>query len=172
MFGLTLFSNVSRVAGLAAMCVAMCLMVYMVLHISVEITLRSFFDASTYSMDEYVGYAVGAMTFLALADTFREGKHIRVGLLHTRLNARMAKVVEVLCILFTFGISLFLVRFIWRMLVRDYQRGSVSPTMNETPMWLIDGVIFVGLALFMIQLAASLVDVLKNTYLPEISQGD
>ncbi|WP_417209545.1 TRAP transporter small permease subunit [Antarctobacter sp.] len=150
----------------------MALLVYMVLHVSLEIVMRAFFATSTYSMDEYVGYAVGAMTFMALADTFRERKHIRVGLILARLRGRAAATVEVICILLTFGITVFLARFIWRMLARDFHRGSVSPTVNETPLWMIDAVIFAGLVLFMIQLIASLLDVLRNGQPLETAQGD
>jgi TRAP-type mannitol/chloroaromatic compound transport system permease small subunit len=60
-----------------------------------------------------------------------------------------------LCITFTFGITLFLARYIWRTLARDFTRGTVSPTLTETPIWLIDGAIFVGLMLFLAQLLSS-----------------
>ena len=33
---------------------------------------RTVLDSSTYSLDEFVGYAVGAMTFLVLAILFKE----------------------------------------------------------------------------------------------------
>lgn len=169
---LTIFMKINRYAGAAAMTISMFLLIYMVLHISLEIVLRAFFSLSTFSMDEFVGYAVGAMTFLALSDTFRERKHIRVGIMLNLVRGRMAVLIETLCILLTFGMTVFLARFIWRMLARDFQRGSVSPTMNEVPVWLLDGVIFLGLALFMIQLIASLIDTLQHGYRPEAAQGD
>lgn len=172
MIALGIFKWVNRGLGNAAMGVAMALLVYMVLHISVEIVLRAFFASSTYSMDEYVGYAVGAMSFLSLAYTFRARKHIRVGLVLSRLKGVAATTVEITCILCTFGITVFLARFIWRMLVRDFERGSVSPTIMETPLWLIDGVIFLGLVLFMLQLIVSLVETLQYGYRPEDAQGD
>ena len=46
--------------------VAAFLLVYMVCHILIEIFFRTVLDSSTYSLDEFVGYAVGAMTFLSL----------------------------------------------------------------------------------------------------------
>lgn len=169
---LRIFNWLNRTAGNAAMAVASLLLVYMVLHILVEIVLRAFFASSTYSMDEYVGYSVGAMTFLALAHTFRSGRHIRVSLLISRLSGRLAVAVEALCILFTFAITMFLTRFIWRMLERDFARGSVSPTFNETPLWIIDAAIFAGLVLFLIQLAASLVQTLQTGATIKAPQAD
>lgn len=154
------------------MALAMLLLVYMVFHVTLEIILRAFFDSSTFTMDEYVGYAVGAMTFLALSDTFRARRHIRVNLLLIRLKGRVADAVEAFCILLTFAVSTFLAGFIWRMLARDFERGSTSPTVNQTPLWLIDAVIFAGLVLFLIQLTAAFFQTFIYGYQPEADQGD
>lgn len=153
---------IADVSGKCAMAVAMLLLVYMVLHILLEIVLRTFFATSTYAMDEFVGYAVGTMTFLALADSFRNRAHIRVGLLLSRLPARAAVVVEVICIALTFAITAFIARYLWRMLVRDFERGSVSPTLNEVPVWIVDAALLTGLVLFLVQLIASLLKTLTT----------
>ena len=149
------FVKVNDIAGNLAVWISAALLVYIVCHISVEIVLRSFFATSTFSMDEFVGYAIGSMTFLSLAHTFRHRKHIRVSILQSFIKGRAAIAVELICIAFTFGITLFLARYIWRTLARDFTRGTVSPTLTETPIWLIDNAIFIGLILFMTQLLAS-----------------
>jgi TRAP-type C4-dicarboxylate transport system permease small subunit len=147
--------KINDTAGNLAVWVACGLLVYMVGHITAEIIMRSFFASSTFSMDEFVGYAIGSMTFLSLAHTFRNRKHIRVNILQSFVRGRVAIAVELLCIAFTFGITLFLARYIWRTLARDFNRGTVSPTLTETPIWLIDSAIFIGLVLFLSQLLAS-----------------
>ena len=149
------FVKVNDIAGNLAVWISAALLVYIVCHISVEIVLRSVFATSTFSMDEFVGYAIGSMTFLSLAHTFRHRKHIRVSILQSFIKGRAAIAVELICIAFTFGITLFLARYIWRTLARDFTRGTVSPTLTETPIWLIDSAIFIGLILFMTQLLAS-----------------
>ena len=149
------FVKVNDIAGNLAVWISAALLVYIVCHISVEIVLRSFFATSTFSMDEFVGYAIGSMTFLSLAHTFRHRKHIRVSILQSFIKGRAAIAIELICIAFTFGITLFLARYIWRTLARDFTRGTVSPTLTETPIWLIDSTIFIGLILFMTQLLAS-----------------
>jgi TRAP-type C4-dicarboxylate transport system permease small subunit len=149
------FVKVNDIAGNLAVWISAALLVYIVCHISVEIVLRSFFATSTFSMDEFVGYAIGSMTFLSLAHTFRHRKHIRVSILQSFIKGRAAIAIELICIAFTFGITLFLARYIWRTLARDFTRGTVSPTLTETPIWLIDSAIFIGLILFMTQLLAS-----------------
>ena len=156
------FVKVNDLAGNAAVMIAAALLVYIVGHITVEIAMRGLFSTSTFSMDEFVGYAIGSMTFLSLAHTFRYRKHIRVSILQSFVRGRAALAVELLCIAFTFGITLFLARYIWRTLARDFSRGTVSPTLTETPIWLIDGVIFLGLVLFLSQLLASAFLVVKD----------
>ena len=147
--------RVNDIVGNLAIWISAGLLVYIVCHISLEIVMRSFFSASTFSMDEFVGYAIGSMTFLSLAHTFRHRKHIRVSILQSFIKGRTEIVVELLCITFTFGITLFLARYIWRTLARDFFRGTVSPTLTETPIWLIDSAIFIGLVLFLLQLLTS-----------------
>lgn len=150
-----IFVKVNDFAGNLAVWISAGLLVYIVCHITVEIVLRSFFATSTFSMDEFVGYAIGSMTFLSLAHTFRHRKHIRVSILQSFIKGRAVIAVELLCITFTFGITLFLARYIWRTLARDFSRGTVSPTLTETPIWLIDSAIFIGLVLFLAQLISS-----------------
>lgn len=148
--------------GTLAIWVSGLLLVYVVGHVSVEIVARSFFDVSTHSMDEFVGYAVGAMTFLSLAYTFRERKHIRVSILQSFVRGRAAIAVEVICIVLTFAMTAFLARYIFRTFARDWNRGTVSPTLTETPIWIIDGVILLGLILFLLQLLTSLVLTIRD----------
>ena len=42
------------------------LLVYIVIHVNLEIVLRSFFGSSTNSMGEFVGYAIGALAIWTL----------------------------------------------------------------------------------------------------------
>jgi len=148
--------------GTAAIWVSGLLLMYVVGHVSIEIIARSFFDFSTHSMDEFVGYAVGAMTFLALANTFRVRKHVRVSILQSFIRGRLATFAEVVCIVLTFAITAFLARYVFRTLARDWNRGTVSPTLTETPVWIIDSVIFIGLVLFLLQLVTSLFLVVRD----------
>lgn len=150
-----IFVKINNAAGKAGLWVSSLLLVYIVAHISVEIVMRSFFDASTYSMDEFVGYSIGAMTFLSMSHTLRSRRHVRVSILQSLVKGRAAIAVELICLALTFGVALFLARYIWRTLARDFTRGTVSPSIMETPIWIIDAAIFTGLALFMMQILAS-----------------
>jgi TRAP-type C4-dicarboxylate transport system permease small subunit len=154
------------------MAVAAILMVYMVIHIDVEIILRNFFGKSTNSMNEFVGYATGAMTFLALAHTFVRRKHVRVSLIRRFLPSSAAVAVELICIASTFLVFLFMTWYVWGILARDFLRGSVSPTLTETPTWYIAAAVFVGLVFFLVQLVSSAIDTMINGVPEEQTEGD
>lgn len=152
--------------------VSAALLVYVVVHVDVEIVMRNFFGKSTNSMNEYVGYALGAMTFLALSHTFRSRKHIRVSLTRTFTSGRIAVAVELICLTLTFVIMAFLTSNIWNTLFRDFKRGSVSPTMTETPTWYIDAAIFIGLIFLLIQIFSSALVVISEGVPEDSFEGD
>jgi len=132
--------------------IAAALLVYMVVHILVEIVARTGFDSSTYSLDEFVGYAIASMTFLSLGHTFNSGKLIRVNILTNAISGLFSLVVELICIAFTFSVILFFARYVWRSLHRNWERGTISPTLTETPIWIVESIFFFGLCIFLLQM--------------------
>ncbi|AEI04044.1 TRAP transport system, small permease protein [Afipia carboxidovorans OM5] len=141
---------VSRLSGI----LAGLLLVAMVGHIMVEIILRSFFGSSTYVLDEFVGYGVGAVTFLSLGYTLEHGELIRVNLLLSRLGARGRRFVELGASLTCLAVLTFISWFVFLRVFRHVSRGTVSSTLAEVPMWIPEGAILLGLSLFWIQMFA------------------
>lgn len=143
-------TTLNRIAGgLAAI-----ILVYIFLHIIVEIVLRSFFNSSTFVLDEFVGYAVAAMTFLSLGYALNSGSLIRVDLMVGRLAGRPRRWAELFCLAVSFGISGFCAWWVGRDALRNWTRGSVSESIAEVPLWLPVGAVWLGLVLLMIQLLA------------------
>lgn len=147
---------VSKFAGR----VSAAILVAMVAHVILEIALRGFFHTSTFVLDEYVGYGVAAMTYLSLAYAFEEGSLIRVNLVLVRLRGRLRRIVEYFCVVATLGVTVFVAAFFWRSVKRNWDRGAVSESMAETPLWIPEALVFVGLALFAVQLLAYLLRLL------------
>ena len=145
-------SGISRGAAV----VAAALLVLMVLHILLEIVLRSFFASSTFVLDEFVGYGVAAMTFLALGYALEEGALIRVQLLLARSPPPARRGLEVLGAGLTLALSLFLIAYFWKSVSRNWSRGAVSQSIAEVPLWLPEGLVLLGLVLFALQLLAYL----------------
>ena len=130
------------------------LLVLMVCHILLEIVLRAFFDTSTFVLDEFIGYGVAAMTFLTLAYALEEGSLIRVNILLTHTCGRIRQGLELICISSTLVLSSYLLYYFFRNWKRDWDRGAVSESIAEIPMWIPEGFVVIGLALFTLQLFA------------------
>ncbi len=136
----------------------------MTLHILLEIVLRTFFDASTFIMDEMVGYGVAAVTFIGLGHSLDFGALIRVNLLLNRLGdtGLARRVVEVVCILsaqFVVGVAIW---FFGKNVIRNYERGYLSQTISEIPTWIPQALVLVGLIIFALQMLAYLLKVLAG----------
>lgn len=146
------------------------LLVSMVGLILYEIFLRSALGTSTFVMDEFVGYGVATMTFLAFAATLRDGVFIRVNLILARLGPRARRAVEVIsCLtgtaLFSF-LSFYFLRIVWT----DFKRGTVSNSIMEVPLWIPQAAMAAGLVIFVLQFAALTVAVLLGAPINEQSE--
>ena len=142
--------TVSRFAAYvsALICVSMLVLIL------VEIVLRSFFDTSTFLMDEFVGYGVGAVAFLALGYSLESGALIRVNLLLRRLSGRVRQSVEVLCTFATLTAMAVPIWFFWLSIMRHYKRGYTSGTYADVPAYIPESIMLIGMVLFWIQLLA------------------
>ena len=136
---------------------ACAILVGMVGHILVEIVLRTLFDSSTYVLDEFVGYGVAATTFLALGYSLEQGTLIRVNLLLGRLEGATLRVFEAGAALAALFVVAVLIRFFWQGVSRSWERGRVSSSIAEVPMWIPEGLVLLGLGIFWLQLLAYLV---------------
>lgn len=137
------------------------LLVLMVVHILVEIVLRSFFASSTFVLDEFVGYGVAAMTFLSLGYALEAGALIRVQLVLTRSAAPVRRSLEIVGAGLTLALSLFLVAHFWTSVSRNWSRGAVSQSIAEVPLWIPEGLVLLGLTLFALQMLAHLLRLLS-----------
>lgn len=141
--------------------VAATLLVLMVLHILLEIALRSFFASSTFVLDEFVGYGVAAMTFLSLGYALETDSLIRVQLLLGRSAPPVRRRLEILAAGLTLALTLFLIAYFWRSFARNWSRGAVSQSIAEVPLWIPEGLVLLGVVLFALQLFAHLLRLLQ-----------
>jgi len=130
------------------------ILIGMVGHVLFEIVLRTFFSTSTFVLSEFVGYGVAAVTFLSLGYALEHGSLIRVNLLIGRFQGRTLRVFECLSALGALFVVSVLIRFFWISVERNWVRGRVSSSIAEVPMWIPEGLVLVGLAVFWLQLVA------------------
>lgn len=125
---------------------------YMTFHIILEIILR-IFGTSTYVLEEFIGYATSAITFLGLAYSMEKKSLVRVGLVIDRVKGFWKWLFEISCLIATLFISsMLLYYFVIRIFWRDIKRGTVSGSIAEIPLWIPESIAFFGICLFILQL--------------------
>lgn len=140
-----------RIARGAA-AIAALILILMIGHILLEIILRSFFDTSTFVLDEFVGYAVASMTFLTLAYALNEGALIRVNLLIGNLQGAPRRWLEIGTSSLVLVLFSYILYFFFKTWKRDWDRNAVSGSIAEVPLWIPEGIVLIGLFLFVLQL--------------------
>ncbi|GED21758.1 TRAP transporter small permease [Halomonas halmophila] len=131
----------------------MLLIIYMLGHILLEIGMR-LFGRSTFVLDEFIGYSVAAMTFLSLPYALEQGGLIRVSLVLERFPEHLRWPFELFASVSTLLVFGWLAHF-WTIAVqRSFARGIVSQTLAETPLWIPQGAVLVGLYLLCLILVA------------------
>lgn len=125
-------------------------LVALVLLILTEIFLRSFFDLSTMIADEYSGYLYLASIFLGLAYTFLSDSHIRINILTSKLSKKVNKkmdfvaaIIALIALCFAFYRSILLT-------FDSYDLEMLSENVSETPIYLTQLAMPIGLGLFIL----------------------
>ena len=124
--------------------------------ILLEVVLRSFFGRSTQILEEYVGYGLGTMIFLGLGHALRQGALVRVDLLLGVLPPLARRVVEILVCVLTLAVIGFVIRYFWIGVLRNFRNETISMTPAATPLWIPEGLVLLGMALFALQLVVYL----------------
>ncbi|WP_366944019.1 TRAP transporter small permease [uncultured Roseobacter sp.] len=151
-----LLRAIDSLSLLALICAGV-ILIYAVSHILLETVLRSLFDTSTHVLDEFIGFSVLSITFLSLSWTLRDGGMIQVNLLTNRLPPRGQLWLQGVVATFGTGLGAYFCTFLWRNLVKNWNRGAVSESVAEVPLWIPDLIVFVSACLLVLQLAASVI---------------
>jgi len=157
------FIKLSSLLSKAGAILAALLMAGMTLHVILEIFLRAALSTSTFVLDEFVGYGVAAMTFLALGYAFETNTLIRVNILLTKLRGDLARrVVEVLCVSAAVVLSSYIAMYFWKSVARNIERGSTSETIAAVPLWIPEAFVLAGLIIFIMQMVAYILKVVSG----------
>lgn len=131
-------------------------MVLIVLLIGLEIVLRSLFNISTLISDEYSAYFFVAMVLLGLAFTLKEEGHIRITLITSMVGKKAELVLEVIATLTAIALIFFAIYYSSIMVYDSWYLDIQADSISETPIYLTQMVIPVGLVMLEFQLVARL----------------
>ncbi len=150
---------IDRIAGyvaLAAAWSAVLIMASFACLILIEVVLRSFLGRSTHILEEYVGYGLGTMIFLALGHALRQGALVRVDLVLGALGPAARRAFEMAACVATLAVMSFVMRYFALAVWRNFRNGTISMTPAATPIWVPEGLVLLGMALFALQLVVYL----------------
>jgi TRAP-type C4-dicarboxylate transport system permease small subunit len=129
--------------------------------VCIETVLRQF-QASLLVTDEIAGYLNAAAIFLGLGWTLREGGFIRVEILYDRTTGWTRQALRWLIVLTA---TLFTAVLLWvcvRHVVYAYGRDTRAVSILDTPEWIPQSVMMVGLAILLLQLLAWILMRVRN----------
>ena len=130
---------------------AMLLIVALIL---LEIVLRTLLSTSTLVSDEYSGYLMVAMVMLGLSHTFAKGGHIRITIVAERLQGRAAQLLDLVAALGALLLCGFaLYHSLW-MVEDTFSYRILADSISETPLYIPQILIPVGLLLLNLQIVA------------------
>ena len=132
------------------------LMVISTLLVLAEIVMRGVFSKTLYITEEYSGYLMAALTFLALAYTLKDKSHIRMTFLHTIAKGKAKLWLDVFafsvgfafCALLTYTTS----EFFWDAVVTKSRSMQISQTYLAIPQFFMP----LGTGVMMLQFVAEI----------------
>lgn len=130
--------------------IASVLLISLVVLIMTEIIGRHFFNTSTMIADEYSGYLYLASIFLGLAYTFENNAHIRINIITSKLSKRTNKYIDIFA---SFITSVVLIFILYRSILftyDSYDMEMLSENVSETPLYLTQIVMPIGIILFIL----------------------
>lgn len=114
------------------------------------------------SYADFTGFLLAAASFLSLAYTLREGAHIRVVLLVSRLPEKMHRLVEIWCIGFALAVTLYFTWYTAMLTYESYSYNDLSSGMIAVPIWIPQTAMLFGLVILCVALLDELVAVMRG----------
>lgn len=127
-----------------------------------EVIARSFFDVSFELADELGGYLLVATVFLGLGPALAGGAMLRVEMVEQRLPAPIRRVLDILFHLMALVVSGIAFYWIWQHVASSMRRETIAATWLETPLWVPQIAMPIGMALLIATLLVSLVRTLRG----------
>jgi TRAP-type C4-dicarboxylate transport system permease small subunit len=135
-----------------------------------EVVVTSFFAWSQPWAIEYAIYLQAFVLFCGSGWALRQGGHIRVAILLQAVPPRAASLLDAAGNAFAIGILGFAVYAIWQQWLRTFDLGSTSFYPMNTPIWIPQGVLTIGVTLLLLAFCARLIRLLLREA-PELGGG-
>lgn len=140
--------NLIRIIARAGVWCSGSLMLIVAILITSEVISRKAFSYHIIAADELAGYALAITTSWSISFTLLERGHIRVDALYMILPNKIQAILDIIGL---FALSVFPLSLSWyayHMLNNSWDLGKVSNTAMAVPLWIPQGIWFIGLIFF------------------------
>jgi TRAP-type C4-dicarboxylate transport system permease small subunit len=121
-----------------------------------EVIARNVFGTSLQISDEVVGYLLVAITFLSMPVAEAHGAFHRVELVQMRLGRRGQLISQTVFDLLSLAASVAVTWQLIRLVMNSWRSADVAATLLQTPLWLPQSVMGLGMALLCLALLRSI----------------
>lgn len=118
--------------------------------IGVEVVLRKVFTVSIGGADELSSYALAICISWSLGYALLHKAHIRIDVLYCKLSDKLKAALDVISLLSLIAFMAPLTFFAFSVLSVSITRNSTANTPLQTPMWIPQGLWFLGLLAFLV----------------------
>src|SRR6266851_4717228 len=119
----------------------------MIVMIGAEVIARTVFGTSLQVTDEVGGYLLVALTFLSMSVAESHGAFHRVELIQARVGKKARMISQIVFDLMSLGASALVTWQLTRLRLNSWRAEDVAPTPLQTPLWLPQSTMAIGMAL-------------------------
>lgn len=153
---MALIRRIFTLVGNFSFIIAIGIMVFLSISISVEVFLRYVVGSSSIWVTEVSGYLVAGVLFMSMAKIYREGGHVSMSILTDKVSPKVHKICTVLahlCVL-VFAIILFWTTL--EMTNLSYSFNWKSSTILAVPLYIPQALMPIGSMVFIIEIVNKL----------------
>jgi TRAP-type C4-dicarboxylate transport system permease small subunit len=152
----TVSSGPSQIENGSELLCSLFLMAMIVL-IAAEAIARNVFATSLQVTDEIGGYLLVAMTFISMSVAEAHGAFHRVELIQARVGKTVRMISQIVFDLMSLGASALVTWQLTRLTINSWRAEDVAPTPLQTPLWLPQSTMAIGMALLCFALLRTII---------------
>ena len=132
-------------------------LIAMIVLIAAEAIARNVLATSLQVTDEIGGYLLVAMTFLSMSVAEAHGAFHRVELIQARVGKKVRMISQIVFDLMSLGASALVTWQLTRLTLNSWRAEDVAPTPLQTPLWLPQSTMAIGMALLCFALLRTII---------------
>jgi TRAP-type C4-dicarboxylate transport system permease small subunit len=137
-------------------------LIAMIVLIGAEAIARNVFGTSLQVTDEIGGYLLVAMTFISMSVAEAHGAFHRVELIQARVGKKVRMISQIVFDLMSLGASALVTWQLTRLTLNSWRAEDVAPTPLQTPLWLPQSTMAIGMALLCFALLRTIIAKAKH----------